>query len=73
MTRRILAALLLLLAACGGAAEEPVEALTQRQRDSALAASRLPGAGAIGRALEVSDSMNARTLRLDSLASLHAR
>ena len=34
--------------------------LTEAQRDSAIAASRLPGAGVVGKALEVSDSAKAR-------------
>jgi nitrous oxide reductase accessory protein NosL len=34
--------------------------LTQAQRDSAIAASKLPGAGVVGKALEVADSAEAR-------------
>jgi hypothetical protein len=39
--------------------------LTQRQRDSVLAETPLPGAEVVGRALEVSDSTAARARRLD--------
>jgi hypothetical protein len=35
-------------------------ALTQAQRDSAIAASKLPGAGVVGKALEVADSAESR-------------
>ncbi len=38
--------------------------LTQAQRDSAIAASKLPGAGVVGKALEVSDSADARADRV---------
>lgn len=34
--------------------------LTQAQRDSAIAASKLPGAGVVGKALEVADSAETR-------------
>ena len=37
--------------------------LTQRERDSTIAASPLPGAGTVGKALEVSDSAAARSHR----------
>ncbi|MCI0451822.1 MAG: hypothetical protein L0Z51_05445 [Candidatus Latescibacteria bacterium] len=41
------------------ASREP-RTLTQAQRDSAIAASPLPGAGTLGKALEVADSADAR-------------
>lgn len=41
------------------AAKEPRK-LTEAQRDSAIAASKLPGANVVGKALEVSDSAKAR-------------
>jgi hypothetical protein len=44
---------------------EPSSALTERQRDSLIAVSKLPGASAVGRALAVSDSAKARAERLD--------
>ena len=49
----------LLLAACSSK-QETKPALTERQRDSTIAASKLPGAGTVGKALEQSDSAKAR-------------
>lgn len=54
-----------LLAACGGdagpdTAQQQRDTMTQRQRDSTLGASSLPGARGVSRALEVSDSAAAR-------------
>ncbi|NIM48661.1 MAG: hypothetical protein GTN62_02845 [Gemmatimonadales bacterium] len=59
----------LLFAACsgGGGGNTPADTLTQRQRDSAIGASDLPGAGGVRKALEVSDTAAARRARLDSL------
>ncbi len=59
----------LLLAACGGqdSGESPRDTLTQRQRDSVLGASRLPGARGIQKALEAVDTAAARNRLLDSL------
>jgi hypothetical protein len=37
--------------------------MTQRQRDSTIAASGLPGASAVGKALEIADSAAARAKR----------
>jgi hypothetical protein len=49
------------LLACSKKSENATRrTLTQAQRDSAIAASQLPGAGVVGRALEVSDSAKAR-------------
>ena len=39
--------------------------LTQHERDSVLAESDLPGAGVVGKTIEVSDSTTARVKRLD--------
>ena len=51
--------LALLLACCAGCSRRSQPAarapLTERQRDSILARSSLPGAGVVGRALDVSD------------------
>lgn len=41
--------------------------MTQRQRDSVLAQSGLPGAQGVGRALSASDSVRARNANLDSI------
>ena len=59
---------LVALLGCGGKQEEdraPASKLTQAQRDSVLAESRLPGAGVVARALEAADSAEARADRLD--------
>ena len=42
--------------------------LTQRQRDSVLAESPLPGAAAVKKAISFSDSTRARAKRVDSFA-----
>ena len=42
---------------------EPAAEMTDRQRDSTLAHSKLPGAGAVGRAMEQADSAAARAAR----------
>ncbi len=42
-------------------------AMSERQRDSTIARSRLPGGGTVGRALAASDSASARAARIDSL------
>jgi hypothetical protein len=44
------------------------DTLTQRQKDSILANSRIPNAGAVGRAMKSADSASARALRADSVA-----
>jgi len=61
---------LLAALACGsGEQTETQPELTQRQRDSAIGASSLPGARGVTRALEASDSAAARSSRLDSLSA----
>lgn len=69
--RLVMLLVLLLPAACHGEQSPAGEPLTQRQRDSAIAASGLPGARGIDRALGASDSAAARNNRLDSLARGH--
>ena len=60
---------LILTASCGGQSNsEPASTLTKAQRDSVLAASVLPGASVVGRALEVADSADARAQRIDDSA-----
>jgi len=44
---------------------QPSSALTESQRDSVIAASRLPGAKAVGRAIAISDSAEARAKRIE--------
>ena len=43
------------------------DTMTQRQRDSVLAQSGLPGAQGVGRALSASDSVRARNAQVDSI------
>jgi len=45
--------------------DQPASSLTESQRDSAIADSKLPGAKAVGRALELADTAKARAKRLD--------
>lgn len=57
------------LAGCGGggAAETAArDSLSRRERDSILGASKLPGAPAVRRTLEVSDSAAARAARINA-------
>ena len=43
------------------------DTMTQRQRDSVLAQSGIPGAAGVGKALSAADSLRARNARLDSV------
>ena len=63
--------LLAALSGCARPADRPNSRhdSSERQRDSALGASRLPGAAGVRHALEVSDSGAARRNREDSAAS----
>lgn len=45
------------------------DTLTQRQKDSILANSRIPGAGAVGKAMRVADSTSARVQRANAVAT----
>ena len=51
----------------GGARSGAQDTLTERQRDSILAKSSIPGAGGIGSALRAADSTNARIRATDSV------
>ena len=56
--------------ACGssaGDAQSAADTLTRRQKDSLIATMPIPGAGAVGRALEASDRANARTESHDTV------
>ena len=69
---RLALALTLLLAACGSGREEAAagaagDTLSREQRDSVLAESKLPGAGAVGAARETSKAASQRASQLDSL------
>jgi hypothetical protein len=62
-------AMVLAFASCSkrSDADRPRPAMSERARDSAIAKSRLPGAGTVGKALAASDSAWARAARADSL------
>jgi hypothetical protein len=65
--------LLVLVLACGGGGADKQavnrDTLTERQRDSILAKSRIPGASAVGRAMTAADSTSAGARRADSVAA----
>lgn len=69
---RFLAAgvMILALAACSRHSDtdgRSAPPMSERQRDSVIARSPLPGAGTVGKALAASDSASARAARIDSL------
>jgi hypothetical protein len=56
--------------ACGdsaGDAQTAVDTLTRRQKDSLISTMPIPGAGAVGRALDVQDLTRSRANDLDSI------
>lgn len=56
--------------ACGTSTvdrQTAVDTLTRRQKDSLISTMPIPGAGAVGRALESSDRANARTGAHDTI------
>jgi hypothetical protein len=55
--------------ACKGSSVTAGTGRTERERDSIIGQSRVPGAGAVQRALDVSDSAQRRGARLDSAAA----
>jgi hypothetical protein len=66
----VVAAAVLSVWACGesaGDAQTAVDTLTRRQKDSLISTMPIPGAGAVGRALEVQDLTRQRALDLDSI------
>lgn len=72
MRVRLLIIALALLAACasGKSAKSSAEgdSLTERQRDSILAQSRIPGASGVGSAMRAADSASARVRATDSVS-----
>jgi len=60
------------LLACGGSGKSGQtvnrDTLTERQKDSILANSKIPNARAVGRAMKAADSTSAGILRADSVA-----
>lgn len=65
----LLAAGLMLAAACSSTPASTKRAATERERDSVIGASRLPGATGVRGALRVSDSAAARNARIDSVGN----
>ncbi len=70
MRSYLLVAGVLLLGACGEKTA-PTKALTQHEKDSVIAGSRLPGAKGVGAAMRLADSGVARNARLDSVNQDH--
>ena len=60
-----------LLASCGGPTPRNTgaagDSLTERQRDSILAKSKIPGASGVGKAMRVADSTSAGIRATDSV------
>ena len=74
MIRQLSVGLVVLsLAACGGQQTDKQavnrDTLTERQKDSILAKSRIPGARAVGRAMTAADSTSAGIRRADSVGA----
>ena len=59
--------LLFIVAACSSEKAATRKPMTQRERDSAIGASKLPGAAGVRGALRVQDSAQARNNRLDTI------
>jgi len=68
----ILSLVVLAVAACGGDSKDKSavnrDTLTERQKDSILAHSKIPNARAVGRAMNAADSMSARIRSSDTVA-----
>jgi hypothetical protein len=64
-----LTALALSAAACSSGETEKKQELTQREKDSVFARSRIPGAKAVGTALRNADSATLRTNRIETADS----
>ncbi len=75
MDRRLSVALTLLALACGGSdgggSQQTVnrDTLTQRQKDSILAQSKIPGARAVRNAMTAADSTSARIRQANAVAT----
>jgi hypothetical protein len=71
MYRRLTAALLLAaLAGCTKSKDAAPDRLqSQRERDSVLGQSKIPGATGVGKAMKVADSAGSRVQLQDSIAS----
>lgn len=67
--RLLLVCLSIAVAACGAPADESADTMSQRERDSTIGASNLPGAPGVSAAIRAVDSADARNARLDSIAA----
>lgn len=67
--RLLLGAVLIAVLSCRGSETAATDTLTRRERDSAIGASRIPGAKGVTSAIRAADSADARNARLDSLAA----
>lgn len=66
-----IAALLLCVSACAAPAkvDKPRDQMSQREKDSSIAASNLPGSGVVKRALAMSDAQARQQAALDSASN----
>jgi hypothetical protein len=74
MSRRMTIAVLLLVSASACTKDKEKDAAaeqlkSQRERDSVLAQSKIPGAGGVGKAMTVADSAGGRVQLQDSIAA----
>ncbi len=65
--------LIVMSAACSPGAEEVRPEVTRRQKDSIVGASGLPGSSGVTKLLRATDSIQARSDRLDSLSEAVSR
>jgi hypothetical protein len=65
----LLTAVLLMAVACSSPPADAKRPRTERERDSVIGASRLPGASGVRGALRASDSAAARNARIDSVGN----
>jgi len=65
-TMLMTAVVLVLAAGCSGKKAETTKDLTERQRDSILSQSRLPGASAVGHALNAADREASRAATVNA-------
>ena len=67
--RFVVTSAIVLLTACGaGKSDQSADTLTERQKDSILANSKIPNARAVGSAMRAADSTSARAVQADSVA-----
>ena len=70
-TRHLIVLAALALVACGGKESKSTgttDTLTERQRDSMLSTSGIPGAQGVGKAMRVADSTSAHIRATDTVA-----